>query len=375
MPTKSLLSRHPALHGSRCVMSSGLSPRERVERAVRFEDIDHVPFTVYECMIHQCEAERIMRNEGLCIVQRMGLFGHRTPGITGESYTRAENGRSVTTTVTHTPAGDLTQKTEPRGITTWTIEHPFKGPEDYDKLIAMVNAREPFPAYDAFLRKREMMGDDATMRGGVAYEPMQEILYRHMGPMTFAIEWADRRDEVLRLYHALVEERRRIYPILADSPCEMFNYGGNVSPEIVGLPRFLEYYVPHYEECCEVLHAKGKLVGCHFDANTAILADAIAETSLDYIEAWTPPPDCDLSIADARAKWPNKALWINYPSSLFLASDEAMEQATIEMLREAAPGNGFLIGITEDMPPDRWIEGCMTINRAVQEHGRLPIQP
>ena len=52
-----------------------------------------------------------------------------------------------------------------------------------------------------------------------------------------------------------------------------------------------------------------------------------------------------------------------------------MELATIEILREAAPGNGFLIGITEDMPPDRWIDGCMVINRAAQEHGRLPIQP
>jgi len=79
--------------------------------------------------------------------------------------------------------------------------------------------------------------------------------------------------------------------------------------------------------------------------------------------------------ADARAKWPNKALWINYPSSLFLKSDEEMQQATIEILREAAPGNGFLIGITEDMPADCWIDGCMTINHAVQEHGRLPIAP
>ena len=356
-------------------MARTLTPRQRVEMAVRFEDVDHVPFTVYECMIPQCERERQMRNEGLCIVQRSpGVYGSQAPGITTESCTYTENGRARIKTVTHTPAGDLTEVREPAGFTSWTIEHPFRGPEDYDKLIALTNARQFVPAYDAFIRKREMMGEDATLRGAVGYEPMQQIIYRFLGPQNFAIEWSERRDEVLRLYEAIVQERRRIYPILAESPCEMFNYGGNVSPEIVGVERFEKYYVPHYEECCEVLHAAGKLVGCHFDANTRIIADAIAATSLDYIEAWTPPPDCDLSVAEARAKWPDKALWINYPSSVFLAGDEAMERTTIEILRQAAPGNGFLIGITEDMPPDRWLPGCMTINRAVQEHGRLPIQ-
>ena len=351
-----------------------LSPRERVERAVRFEDVDHVPFTVYECMIPQCEDERRMRNEGLCIVQRgPQVYGVRSPGISSESHTYVENGRGRTRTITHTPKGDLTEVREPAGFTSWTVEHMFKGPEDYDKLIAMTEAREFHLAPEAFLTKREMMGDDATMRGAVGYEPLQQIIYRHLGPTNFAIEWAERRDEVLRLFDAIVEERRRLYPILAESPCQYFNYGGNVSPEIVGLERFEKYYVPHYQEFCEIMHAGGKTVGVHFDANTALIADAIAGTDLDYIEAWTPPPDCDLSISDARAKWPDKALWINYPSSVFLRSDEQIEEFTAEMLREAAPGNGFIIGITEDMPPDRWKDGMLAINRAVFEHGRLPI--
>jgi len=352
-----------------------LSPRERVERAVRFEDVDHVPFTVYECMIPQCEDERRMRNEGLCIVQRTpAVYGVRAPGISSESHTFVEDGRQRTRIITHTPKGDLTEVREPAGFTSWTVEFMFKGPEDYEKLIALTNAQEFYLAPEAFLRKREEMGDDATMRGGCGYEPMQQIIYRYLGPSNFAIEWAERRDEVLRLFDAIVEERRRLYPILAQSPCQYFNYGGNVSPEIVGLERFEQYYVPHYQEFCEVMHAAGKTVGVHFDANTALIADAIAATDLDYIEAWTPPPDCDLSIAEARAKWPDKALWINFPSSVFLRSDEQIEEFTAQMLREAAPGNGFIIGITEDMPPDRWRPGMLAINRAVLEYGRLPIR-
>lgn len=355
-------------------MPSSLTPRERVERALRFEDVDHVPFTVYECMIPQCEAERIMRNEGLCIHQRSPApYSSHSPGITGESRTYVENGRTRIRTITHTPAGDLTEVREPAGFTSWHLEKPFKRPEDYAPLIAMIDAQQYEVSPEAWLRKRDEMGGDAIMRSGIGYEPLQAIIHTYMGVEVFAIEWAERRDEVLRLYQALVENRRRLYPVCAAGPCQYFNYGGNVSADIVGEQRFREYYVPNYEEFCEVMHAAGKMVGVHFDANTRVLADAIAETSLDYIEAFSPMPDSDMSVADARAAWPDKALWINYPSSLFLTSDESMEAATAQMLREAAPGNGFLIGITEDMPPNRWVDGCMTINRAVQEHGRLPI--
>ena len=356
-------------------MADQLTPRERVERALRFEDVDHVPFTIYECMIPQCAAERKMRNEGLCIHQRRpGVYSIHSPNITSETRTYVEDGRSRTRTVTHTPEGDLTEVREPAGFTSWHLEKLFKRPEDYKPLIAMINAQEYVLDYEDWLKMRDVMGGDAIMRGSIGYEPLQAIIHTYMGVETFAVEWRERQDEVLKLFDAIVENRRRLYPVVAASPCDYFNYGGNVSPEIVGLERFEEYYLPHYEEFAEIMHRKGKLVGVHFDANTRLIADAIAETSLDYVEAWTPPPDCDLSIAQAREKWPNKALWINYPSSVFLKSDEEIEQTTIELIKEAAPGNGFLIGITEDMPPDRWIPGCLTINKAVQEHGRLPIQ-
>ncbi|MGC9318532.1 MAG: uroporphyrinogen decarboxylase family protein [Armatimonadota bacterium] len=355
-------------------MAGQLSPGERVERALRFEDVDHVPFTVYECMIPQCEAERIMRNEGLCIHQRRpSVYATRSPGITSETHTYVEDGRSRTRTIIHTPEGDLTEVREPADFTSWHLEKPFKCPDDYQPLIAMIDAQQYVPNYGAWQRMSDMMGGDAVMRGGIGYSPLQHIIHRLMGVEVFAVEWAERRDEVLTLYEALVENRRRLYPICAQSPCQYFNYGGNVSPEIVGEQRFREYYVPHYEEFAEVMHAAGKLVGVHFDANTRLIADAIAETSLDYIEAFSPAPDTDMSVADARAAWPDKVLWINYPSSVFLRSDEEMEQVTIDLLRQAAPGNGFLIGITEDMPPDRWIPGCMTITRTVREHGRLPV--
>lgn len=48
---------------------------------------DRVPFTIYESKIPQCAAEREMRNRGLCIVNRVGVFKTHLPHvkITGKS--------------------------------------------------------------------------------------------------------------------------------------------------------------------------------------------------------------------------------------------------------------------------------------------------
>ena len=140
--------------------------------------------------------------------------------------------------------------------------------------------------------------------------------------------------------------------------------------EIIGPENFRKYYVPHYNEAAEVLHARGKLIGCHFDGNCRLLAEDIATTDLDYIEAFTPAPDSDMSLAEARRAWPDKVLWINFPSSLHLRPDAEVEQATVDLLDEAGSIDGLIMGITEDMPPDRWRDSCQAIMNGLDRHAR-----
>jgi hypothetical protein len=175
---------------------------------------------------------------------------------------------------------------------------------------------------------------------------------------------------VLRLYEALVENRRRLYPLIADSPASHANYGGNVVPEVVGRENFERYFVPHYNEAAQALHARGKLIGCHLDANCRLLADAIGATDLDYIEAFTPAPDTDMALAEARAAWPEKVIWINFPSSVHVREDQEVERFTFEMLDELDTVDGLLVGITEDIPADRWQGSCRAIMDGLERHAR-----
>ena len=164
-----------------------------------------------------------------------------------------------------------------------------------------------------------------------------------------------------------------MYRVAAASPAELLIYGGNIHQDVVGLKRFEQYYAPCLNEFADGVHEGGKLAACHLDANMATLAGAVGRCRMDVIEAFTPVPTCDMTVAQARAAWPDKVLWINFPSSVLLEPTEEIRAETLRILGQAAPGNRFLIGITEDMPENAWRHSLSTISQALLQHGALPL--
>jgi hypothetical protein len=74
-----------------------------------------------------------------------------------------------------------------------------------------------------------------------------------------------------------------------------------------------------------------------------------------------------MSLADALAAWPDKVLWINFPSSLHLADNLTIEATTRSLVREASPGNRFILGVTEDIPEDCWRRSLAAIAHGLDE--------
>lgn len=351
-----------------------MTPRQRVEAVLRGEMPDHVPFTVYECMLPQCTAERWLRNDGTCIVVRtIPVVATATPNVRTEHHSYTEDGVSYSRTDYHTPVGDLFTISRPAGFTSWHVKKLFQRPEDYKPILFLLRDHQFGPNYEAFARAEQAYGEDGLFRGGIGATPLHQIMISMMGVETFAVEWAERRDEVMKLYDALVDNLRQVYPLVAASPALSFNFGGNETGDVMGRERFIQYVLPHYQEAAEHLHPKGKLLGAHLDGNNRVWADVVARSPLDYIEAFTPAPDTDLSMAEARALWPDKVLWINFPSSVHNSPVETVEETTRRLLRDVAPGDRFLVGITEDVPEHRWRENFLAISRVLTTEGRTPI--
>jgi hypothetical protein len=135
---------------------------------------------------------------------------------------------------------------------------------------------------------------------------------------------------------------------------------------MIGPAVFREYYMPHYQEACEILHAAGKIVGCHFDADNTPFMDLLSETPLDYIEAYdpgiSPPLDKALDIIKG------KTIWINWPSAWHLLPENEAEKRTRDLVSAAVSDPRLIIGITEDMPPGRWVALCQAILRGIEKN-------
>jgi len=297
------------------------------------------------------------------------VFECHYPNVRTTKEVYSENGKQFTRTHYETREGTLTAVHEHAGFTNWAHEKLFKSPDDYKAILAYIRDAVYRPCYDAAARAEKDLGEDVILRAGISLEPLQDLISGHYMKMeTFCVEWMDNRDEILKLYDALVENCRRIYPLVADSPLSHANYGGNVVPQIVGPDVFREYYLPNYEEAAQVLHKRQKLIGVHFDDNCRLLSDSIGGTSLDYIEAFTPDPDTDMTLGEAREAWPDKVLWLNFPSSVHLRSNAGVEQFTVDLLDQVERTDGIIMGITEDMPPDRWRDSCRSIMNGLERH-------
>ena len=346
-----------------------MTPRQRVEAVLRGERPDRPPFTVYESKIPPEPFASQLARRGMCTVQRrVNVYDGHHPNCPMTVSEVVVDGRRLRRRDIRTPAGPLHSLEEPAGFTTWTRRHLFGGPEDYAAMGAYLADMTLEATYAEPARLEREAPPHVIHRASIGGEPLQTLI-SCMGTETFCVEWMENRDEVLKLYAIVAEKRRLAYRLVASGPLGHANYGGNVTPEIIGPSIFREYYVPHYQEAAEVLHAGGKKIGVHFDANCRLFSDDIARLDLDYIEAFTPAPDTDMTLAEARAAWPDKTLWINFPSSVHLQPEPAVEEAALNLLGEAGAKDGrFIMGITEDLPAGREAGNFAAILNAIDRY-------
>jgi hypothetical protein len=336
---------------------------------------DRVPFAVWNNKLPNDEITQQLLEAEACIINKSTVYKAETPGVGIESEPLPEvDGYPRRRKTFHTAEGDLVtiERVTPGSI--WLEKMPFAAPEDYEPLEAFISSKRYAPCFDRFLADYNKYGQQSLARPETIYTPIQDLICKYMGVETFCVEWADRRDRLMQLFEVIAEDRRKRLEIVAQSPARFVIIEGNVITEVIGPDRFEKYHLPYIEQACELLHAKGKFGGGHFDANNKLLADSVAKTSLDLIESFTPPPDCNLPMPEARRRWPKKTIQINFPSSVHLDGPDRVRKVAGELLWQAAPGDRFIVGVSEDIS-EGGVNTLVPLARAVFDYGGIPIRP
>jgi hypothetical protein len=329
-----------------------MNPREQVFAALAGRPAGRVPFVIWDNKLPGGALDQHLLAAGVCVIVKSSVTRLQMPGVEvrQEQFAGADGQARIRRTYT-TAAGELSTIHRPMPGTVWQEKHLFEGPQDYDALEAYLAAFRFEADFARFAIDDRRMDGQSLARPATLRCPLQEVAYELMGIETFAIEWAENRPRVLRLMELCAAHVEAQLDILARSPAQYVVIDGNTDVHTVGPERFEQYHLPHIDRCCRVLHAAGKFVGSHLDGDNRLLAPLIARTSLDFIESFTPPPDCDLSVADALAAWPGKTLVLNFPSSLHLGGVDKVRSAAAEILSQARGSSRLVFGVSEDVPP------------------------
>ena len=347
---------------------------ERIKSVLAGDRPDKVPWTIYSMLLPRGHFERKMRDMGLGIVGGCGLCKVSMPNVRVETRTE---GDYVFTTY-HTPIGEASSKIRtglkfqsPGGSA--IVEHPIKGIEDVEVIKYVIEDLVYEPDYDSYGQLEEELGSDGVITSGIGYTPLMEVIINQMGFKTFAMALVRHPDAIDELVGALGKKQIELLKILTDSPVEVVSLGDNIDGVFISPTLFEKYLLPYYNRYADLL--KGKVVMSHMDGRLRVLKDLIACTKLDVIEAFTPPPMGDLPIKEAKEAWKDKVIWMNFPEEIFLRSPEEIRGFTIGLLEEIAPGDGFIIGITEDINPNHFNKGMEIVTETIYKYGNLPIRP
>ncbi len=353
-----------------------MNPRQRIEAVLRGQMPDRVPFTIKRPQPPQGEIERRLRNEGLALCVEELPFMTARPNVEVVRRETWRDGRLYWEETYRTGAGEVGQSwvMEPGYGSRCITQHLIKSVRDYRVVEALVRDEVYTPDFERFQRAEQVLGGDGfVFCGWLGPTPLLKMLWELMGPEMFAEGLSEHRREFNALYETLLDRQRQQVRIVAEGPGLVAHFSENLTAEMIGGKRFREYVLPVYAEFAAILKPAGKLLAAHCDGHLRALADDLAGSALDIIEAFCPIPDGDMTMDEARRRWPDKILWINFPSPTHLEPPDRIRSCVREILRAAAPGQRFLFGITEDIPDGIWDVSLPAISAALQEYGALPI--
>jgi hypothetical protein len=236
------------------------------------------------------------------------------------------------------------------------------------------------PDYDNYLEFWKKVGDKgiAVAFANESASPMHHILKEFMDPSFFYLEMYDHPGEMRQLCEDMEPYFDQIFNVLADSPAEVVFSGANFDEMITYPPFFKEHIMPYLQKLAGMLHPKGKLLLCHCDGENKGLLDLLPETGMDIADSFCPQPMTKVTVSEAKKAFRGKVtIFGGIPAVVFLEdcmSDEEFERFMRGLFQEIAPGDRFILGISDTTPPDAKFDRVLRVTEMVQEWGRLPMK-
>lgn len=259
------------------------------------------------------------------------------------------------------------------------LEHPIKSREDYGLWEYVTEHTYYDPCYEDYLAYEAEVGDEGYPMVSAGDCPFHYFLLHLVGYNDAYFHMADYPSEFEHLMKVMAQvERERQWPVVANSPARLILHGLHFDSQMTSPPLFRKYITPYYQELSALLHARGKTLAWHADDDTSLIMNEVLEAGYDMSECFTTAPMVPLTLKEARATLgtrhiifggiPSLVLEPNYP-------EEEFEAYVRDVFRTIAPGDGFILGVADNLMPTSVIERVERISELVDEYANYPIDP
>jgi uroporphyrinogen-III decarboxylase len=263
------------------------------------------------------------------------------------------------------------------GIEGLEVEKMIKGPADYPVVEYLVEHTEVIPTYGEYLAYEAEVGEDGVPLVAVAADPLFRVLREFIGFDNAYYHLSDYPEQVAHLLGVLNEYAAIVQRVALDSPARLILAGVHFHSQMTPPRLFEKYMLPYYRAFADRLHAAGKMMAVHADADTSRLLGLIKEAGFDMAECFVTAPMVPVTLEQARAAWSTDVIiWGGIPSVILgePTTDEEFEAYMRSLFRVIAPGDAFILGVADNVMPESKIERIERVTEMVEAHGWYPIR-
>jgi len=197
--------------------------------------------------------------------------------------------------------------------------------------------------------------------------PVQGLFIEKMGFENTVLFMHDHPDVIERYVEKAAAADEALYAVLCASPVPIYNFGENIDHYMDSPRMWRRHLAPYYERRAAQLKAAGKFTHIHIDGAMARLLKDIRTSPFDGIEACTPAPQGDVTIAEIHQALGDKVLLDGIPAVYFLPDFDFAEirACVAELVERFYPR--LILGVSDELPPDADIERVRQVGEMILE--------
>jgi hypothetical protein len=345
-----------------------MTHHDHIMSVYRRQNDGKIPWAAYGGFLVPAGAnERTLRNQGCGWLHWTEVCSWMAPGMSHMNGWMVESQiRDTTTSVQFkwngdervivrrydTPVGSVSEELhrEPGFGSLWVKKFLIESPEDYAVVKFMVEHSVFRENYHGWMEARDNLGHDGVELAVIDRSPFQKMLLELCGTERLYMDLYTIPEAVEDLLETMRRKELEAIDIVAQSPADVVWMVDNVTGVITEPSVFEKYCLPFYNEVADRVHATGKVLAVHLDGALKPIKDLIAASRIDVVESFSlPEVGGDMSIEEAFATWPGKAVVASIPANLAMVDEPGIRRYLGDFF-ERLPSRNFMFEVSENFP-------------------------